>query len=118
MNWRTLGCFSRKNQATKLLWSRTLEGTNISLIQVRLYLLAQVMDDILDVTKSSEELGKTAGKDVPAGKATYPKLLGLEKSKELAQELNRKAKKELQGFDQQKALPLLHLADFVAQRQR
>ncbi len=75
------------------------------------------MDDILDVTKSSAELGKTAGKDLLADKATYPKLLGLEKSKEFAEELTRKAKELLSVFDQQKAAPLLGLADFIAYRQ-
>ncbi|KAI3717694.1 hypothetical protein L1987_69470 [Smallanthus sonchifolius] len=39
-------------------------------------LLFQVVDDILDVTKSSEELGKTAGKDLVVDKMTYPRLLG------------------------------------------
>lgn len=75
------------------------------------------MDDILDVTKSSVELGKTAGKDLLADKATYPKLLGLEKSKEFAEELARKAKKQLSVFDQEKAAPLLGLADYIADRQ-
>ena len=39
-------------------------------------------DDILDVTASTEELGKTAGKDLDADKTTYPKLLGLDRSRE------------------------------------
>lgn len=43
----------------------------------------QVADDILDVEASSEELGKTAGKDEAVDKTTYPKLLGLERSKEV-----------------------------------
>ena len=38
----------------------------------------QIADDVLDVTASSEALGKTAGKDVASGKSTYPALLGLE----------------------------------------
>ncbi|XP_024402925.1 geranylgeranyl pyrophosphate synthase, chloroplastic [Physcomitrium patens] len=80
-------------------------------------LLFQVVDDILDVTKSSAELGKTAGKDLLADKATYPKLLGLEKSKAFAEELTRKAKDQLSVFDQQKAAPLLGLADYIAYRQ-
>eukprot|EP00897_Mesotaenium_endlicherianum_P001706 jgi/Mesen1/1563/ME000134S00677 len=77
----------------------------------------QVVDDILDVTKSTEELGKTAGKDLLTDKATYPKLIGLEKSKELAAELISKAKAQLDIFDQEKAGPLLGLADFIAYRQ-
>jgi geranylgeranyl diphosphate synthase type II len=77
----------------------------------------QVVDDILDVTKSSAELGKTAGKDLLADKATYPKLLGLERSKEFAQNLTVKAKEQLSIFDQSKAAPLLGLADYIANRQ-
>ncbi|CAK9869524.1 unnamed protein product [Sphagnum jensenii] len=80
-------------------------------------LLFQVVDDILDVTKSSAELGKTAGKDLLADKATYPKLLGLERSKEFAQNLTVKAKEQLSIFDQLKAAPLLGLADYIANRQ-
>ncbi|KAJ9564531.1 hypothetical protein OSB04_000497 [Centaurea solstitialis] len=80
-------------------------------------LLFQVVDDILDVTKSSEELGKTAGKDLVADKTTYPKLLGIEKSREFAEKLNREAKEELSEFDQRKAAPLIALADYIAYRQ-
>jgi geranylgeranyl diphosphate synthase type II len=80
-------------------------------------LLFQVVDDILDVTKSSEELGKTAAKDLLSDKATYPKLMGLEKAKEFADELLGKAKEELSFFNPTKAAPLLGLADYIAQRQ-
>nr|QFH23054.1 geranylgeranyl diphosphate synthase [Taiwania cryptomerioides] len=80
-------------------------------------LLFQVVDDILDVTKSSEELGKTAGKDLLTDKATYPKLMGLEKAKEFAAELASRAKKELSCFNPLKAAPLLGLADYIAFRQ-
>lgn len=80
-------------------------------------LLFQVVDDILDVTKSSEELGKTAGKDLLSDKATYPKLMGLEKARVFAADLNRKAREELLKFDQAKAAPLLALADYIASRQ-
>ncbi|KAJ0041214.1 hypothetical protein Pint_28213 [Pistacia integerrima] len=80
-------------------------------------LLFQVVDDILDVTKSSQELGKTAGKDLVADKVTYPKLLGLEKSRELADKLNREAQQQLSGFDQEKASPLIALANYIAYRQ-
>ncbi|KAH0684057.1 geranylgeranyl pyrophosphate synthase, chloroplastic-like [Solanum tuberosum] len=80
-------------------------------------LLFQVVDDILDVTKSSEELGKTAGKDLAVDKTTYPKLLGLEKAKEFAAELNGEAKQQLAAFDSHKAAPLIALADYIAYRQ-
>jgi geranylgeranyl diphosphate synthase type II len=80
-------------------------------------LLFQVVDDILDVTQSSAELGKTAGKDLVTDKATYPKLLGLENAKNFAQELKAKAKEQLSIFDQAKAAPLLGLTDYIANRQ-
>lgn len=80
-------------------------------------LLFQVVDDILDVTKSSQELGKTAGKDLVADKVTYPKLLGLEKSREFAGKLNADARAHLTGFDPVKAAPLIALADYIAYRQ-
>ena len=74
------------------------------------------IDDILDVTRSSDELGKTAGKDLIADKATYPKLLGLEKSREFAQDLKMQAIKQLEGFDKAKAAPLLGLTEYIASR--
>ncbi|KAG6510925.1 geranylgeranyl pyrophosphate synthase 7, chloroplastic-like [Zingiber officinale] len=79
-------------------------------------LLFQVVDDVLDVTRTSEELGKTAGKDLAKGKATYPKLMGLEKARLQAEELAAKAEEELQGFDRNRARPLRHLARYIAHR--
>jgi geranylgeranyl diphosphate synthase type II len=55
----------------------------------------QIVDDILDVTSSSEILGKPVGSDGENGKSTYVSLLGLEKSKALADELTEKAKSAL-----------------------
>ena len=79
-------------------------------------LLFQVVDDILDVTKSSLELGKTAGKDLVADKTTYPKLIGIEKSREFADKLNKEAQDQLSGFDSRKAAPLIALANYIAYR--
>ncbi|MEM6911746.1 MAG: polyprenyl synthetase family protein [Verrucomicrobiota bacterium] len=59
----------------------------------------QVIDDILDVTQSTEELGKTAGKDSAANKATYPAVLGLENSQNEAERLTREATEALAHFD-------------------
>lgn len=84
----------------------------------RIGLLFQVVDDILDVTKSTEELGKTAGKDVAAEKATYPKLMGIEKSKEFAENLRKEAIEALAGFDPAKAEPLIALSNYIAYRQK
>ncbi len=75
----------------------------------------QIIDDILDVTASSEVLGKTAGKDLLADKTTYPKLLGLEASREKALQLVRESKAALEPW-RDKAAPLLALADYVASR--
>ena len=75
----------------------------------------QIIDDILDVTASSEVLGKTAGKDLLADKTTYPKLLGLEASREKALQLVRESKAALEPWSN-KAAPLLALADYVASR--
>ncbi|MFS7962782.1 putative geranylgeranyl diphosphate synthase [Helianthus anomalus] len=81
-------------------------------------LLFQVVDDILDVTKSSEELGKTAGKDLLVDKTTYPKLLGLDRSRQFAEELLAEAKQQLEEFESQAAVaPLLALAEYIAYRQ-
>jgi geranylgeranyl diphosphate synthase type II len=58
----------------------------------------QVADDILDVTAGTEQLGKTAGKDAAQGKLTYPALVGLEKSKQLAQKITADAIAALKIF--------------------
>ncbi|BAS92938.1 Os05g0235701, partial [Oryza sativa Japonica Group] len=74
----------------------------------------RIVDDILDVTMSSDELGKTAGKDLASDKTIYPKLLGLEKSRGFAEKLLSDAREQLfSGFDQEKAAPLLHLANYI-----
>ena len=77
----------------------------------------QIIDDILDITASSEVLGKTAGKDLIADKTTYPKLLGLEESRRRADALVNEAKAALQPWAE-KAIPLLALADFITSRDR
>mmetsp|Transcript_1230 Transcript_1230/g.1877 ORF Transcript_1230/g.1877 Transcript_1230/m.1877 type:complete len:344 (-) Transcript_1230:209-1240(-) len=75
----------------------------------------QVADDILDVTASTEDLGKTAAKDLDADKTTYPKLLGLEESKVEARRLIDEAKDSLKPFGE-KAAPLLAIADYIIER--
>lgn len=75
----------------------------------------QVADDILDVTASTEDLGKTAAKDLDADKTTFPKLMGLEESKAEARRLIDEAKESLEQFGD-KAAPLLALADFIVNR--
>lgn len=82
---------------------------------LKIGLAFQVADDILDVTQSTEVLGKTAGKDEAVDKTTYPKLLGLDRSKEVAQELVDEAKEALKGYGD-KAAPLNGLADYIIAR--
>jgi geranylgeranyl diphosphate synthase type II len=77
----------------------------------------QVMDDILDVTQTSEQLGKTAGKDTKAQKATYPSIVGLEKSRKIAEQLTGKAFASLKIF-KGKAVALEALAEFLLKRDR
>ncbi len=75
----------------------------------------QIIDDILDITATQEELGKTAGKDVQAGKVTYPSLWGIEESRRQAKQLVAEAKAQLAVFGS-KALPLLAIADYITSR--
>ncbi len=77
----------------------------------------QIIDDILDVTASSEILGKTAGKDLIADKTTYPKLLGLDESRKRADHLVAQAKNALDPWPE-KSKPLLALADYITNRDR
>jgi len=75
----------------------------------------QVIDDILDVTQTSEKLGKSAGKDAAAQKATYPAVFGLEKSRKEAQRLTAQARRALEPFGK-KGETLNALADYLLKR--
>jgi geranylgeranyl diphosphate synthase type II len=77
----------------------------------------QIADDILDVTQTSEQLGKTAGKDIAAEKATYPALFGLEASEKKAQELVHQACLQLQRLGD-RARTLQELAHFLVDRKK
>ncbi|WP_069791263.1 geranylgeranyl diphosphate synthase CrtE [Cyanobacterium sp. IPPAS B-1200] len=87
----------------------------LSIYAKNIGLAFQIIDDILDVTATSEELGKTAGKDISADKATYPKLWGLEESKAKADELVESAIAQLAVYGE-KAQPLQALAEFIVNR--
>src|SRR5213596_440420 len=76
----------------------------------------QVIDDILDVTQTSEKLGKSAGKDVAAQKATYPAVIGLEKSRAEARRLTAKAHGALESLGKD-AATLRALADYLLARE-
>lgn len=75
----------------------------------------QVIDDILDVTQTSEKLGKSAGKDIAAEKSTFPSLIGLDASRDEAKRLTAEAHGALQIFGAA-GQRLRQLADYLLQR--
>lgn len=82
----------------------------------KLGLAFQVQDDILDITASTEELGKPAGSDEKLDKFTYPKLMGLDTAKTYADTLFTEAKAALAGFSENNQLVLL--ADWLWHRKK
>lgn len=77
----------------------------------------QIVDDVLDVTQTSEQLGKTAGKDTATEKATYPALFGIEASLAKADELIANADTALDGFGEG-AQDLREIAAFLVERKK
>ena len=75
----------------------------------------QIVDDVLDVTQSSEQLGKTAGKDTASDKATWPAVFGIEQSKHDAAEYIADAFAALEPFGEA-ATPLKSLAQYLVDR--
>ena len=87
----------------------------VSDFAVKTGLAFQIADDVLDVTASTEQLGKTAGKDQATDKATYPRLLGLDGSRTQAAVLIEEAKQSLAPYGD-RSKTLLALADFIINR--
>ena len=104
-----LGAMSANADARKL--------SAITQFGEQLGLAFQVIDDILDVTQTSEILGKSAGKDVAAKKATYPAVIGLEKSRAEARRLTRLAHDALSVFQEGDAEALHALANYLLERE-
>lgn len=77
----------------------------------------QIVDDVLDVTQTSEQLGKTAGKDTASEKATYPALFGIDASIKKADALVNDAFAELGTFGE-RAETLKELARFLVERKK
>ena len=75
----------------------------------------QIIDDLLDATSTTAELGKTAGSDAQHGKATYPAYFGIEHTRKLAKEAVDAAIAALEDFDP-KAEPLRALAEYIYTR--
>ncbi|NJL01969.1 MAG: polyprenyl synthetase family protein [Spirulinaceae cyanobacterium SM2_1_0] len=93
----------------------TVDVERLSRYAQHIGLAFQIVDDILDITATPEELGKTAGKDVQAQKATYPSFWGLEASRAEAKRLIEAAIAELSVYDE-KAEPLRAIARFIVAR--
>jgi geranylgeranyl diphosphate synthase, type II len=89
---------------------------NLSNFGMALGLAFQVIDDILDVTQSSETLGKSAGKDAAAEKATYPSVVGLDESRKVAKKLTEEAHESLKPFGRN-ADVLHRIADYLLDRE-
>lgn len=104
-----LGAMSANADARKL--------SAITRFGERLGLAFQIIDDILDVTQTSEILGKSAGKDVAAKKATYPAVIGLEKSRAEARRLTVQAHNALSVFSSSDAESLHVLANYLLERE-
>jgi geranylgeranyl diphosphate synthase, type II len=97
-------------------------GDNCETEKVRAFgqavgLAFQIVDDILDVTQTSEQLGKTAGKDMAAQKATYPALFGIEESERRAASLVKAGFERLQSFGERSAT-LRELARYLVERKK
>src|SRR5678816_869426 len=104
-----LGAMSANADAKKL--------SAITRFGQRLGLAFQVIDDILDVTQTSEILGKSAGKDVAARKATFPAVIGLQQSRAEARRLTRQAHDALSAFREGDAEALHVLANYLLERE-
>lgn len=75
----------------------------------------QVVDDILDVEGEEEKLGKKVGSDIERKKSTYPSILGMKTSKEIANELIEEAKDKISEFEESEFL--VNLADYIISRE-
>jgi geranylgeranyl diphosphate synthase, type II len=91
------------------------EIESVGLYGARLGLLFQITDDLLDVTATAADLGKTPGKDARARKATYPALYGLERARERAQAAHDEARRALDALDADTSL-LRSLARLTLER--
>jgi geranylgeranyl diphosphate synthase type II len=75
----------------------------------------QVVDDILDITGTKEEIGKSTGADSARGKNTYPSIFGLKKSRDIATALANESIEALSSFNK-RADPLREIADYIISR--
>ncbi|MFV5369365.1 farnesyl diphosphate synthase [Acinetobacter junii] len=108
-------------QAAIMMGAVTIySGTDQAIPKLRQFgqsigLAFQVQDDILDITASTETLGKTAGKDEQVQKSTYPALMGLEQAQVYAQTLHDQAFEALEYFGEN-AKELIEISKFLLDR--
>ena len=88
--------------------------TAIRMYGERLGLLFQITDDLLDITQTTEELGKTAGKDVASAKATYPAVMGVDQARKFAEEVHGDVIKSVEDLGNPSLL--VEIADFILNR--
>jgi len=88
----------------------------VSAYAANLGLLFQITDDLLDITQTTDVLGKTAGKDATAEKATYPGFYGVEGAKDLAGKVHAEIVGSLENLDRDLEI-LRQLADFILLRE-
>ncbi len=91
------------------------EIERLTLYGNKIGLAFQIVDDLLNATATTEQLGKAAGSDDDRGKATYPSFFGIDKSREKAREAVQEALASLEYFDH-KADPLRELANYIYTR--
>ena len=91
------------------------ESRAIGEYSANLGLLFQITDDLLDVTQSTEDLGKTARKDIAAEKATYPSIYGIEETRALAERLCEQTIRSLDPIERPKAR-LAQIAAHILER--
>jgi len=84
---------------------------------VQIGLAFQIIDDLLNVEGTADQLGKAAGSDAARNKATYPSLFGVEKTRAMAREAVQEALAAIEGFDERAAM-LRELARYILSRKR
>jgi len=115
-SWKTGALIAASAASGALIGGASGEDVNtLERFAGKLGLLFQITDDIIDITQTSETLGKTAGKDVSAQKATYPGNFGIERTRELAAETAVEARRELDLLDVDTAL-LREIVDHTLNR--
>ena len=108
-------CLSSQERAAAMRCTADDTVARLRTFGERAGLAFQIVDDVLDVTQSSEQLGKTAGKDTATDKATWPAVFGIERSRHDAAELIADAFAALEPFGEA-ASPLKALALYLVER--